>query len=947
MSTEVKIYGINMFINKFNTTVEIVDLTKLKENFDLDAGEEGFYKLSLYQKKFIGTETIDDNYNRPPIGPIEDNLYCSYCSRIGPQDHEETCEFPDKDSLYLTIETFNDFILLKEDYRGDYLQLKEKIQSKTLTQEDLNEILLIPDEIIVTNGEFDIETNKGIFTNISYFGIYKKRGPRKLAPKTSITQFLNNLMISYERYGQKTSIRISKNGLINLINIPENETYMKEMVDTLIYRLNKSGAVNIEEFQRITGTDLNKYQLIENKSYIHSTSGQFIINEIKIGTKINFEELNDLISPYDISGNKIAGYYTTIETTESGNKIINFRGVKIIEWEYSLGRMTRNQVMSKEYIRFTSIPAPGVKLTGIINKGGSIMMTLSFCTNTQIRKGFCGTTSSSIKPYMFDEVVKNFNNLFKNESTLLLRKSLIAPEKTETTFNTVSGYAPKGSICRRTRSRDYGKEDMRPVPYSWKGRCPDPNYQYMNPEGVMNVDDGRWYPCCETKSKDSIEMMKKYLLTGFPRNKDQGDKVNIIDGIDLGSGIIIPGSNITGATTTVIIDGKYEEVTIIKKLNKKLNQYSVRTSDGKIVTINGFNFLRDSRVFPGLNSFSKENLLNCISKTLKKTGSFLNEQGDVIKNELSELNEKYNKENTDIFTGLIDLSKLRESELTYFNITKFKEHSYSVRKVPGDCYKFYLVLSPNNNFYINNKMLYIDSQISDNFSDIIILDGFLKFNDVEFKNEYHIVDILYYNKNLQDLSFNDRYKILFDLQNLIFTNITDEIFVYPDIYADIIDGSYNIILSDKTSKLVFIKNECCDLIIWGNKDPYPDTIPLQIINKNKQTIEFGNSSRSFPNNIGLDFLKNYTFNKREIPDDLFIGDYFNVKINRDTNGNVVANKKLTILNKTINNFNYYHIIEILLIKFNPIDYTFFDSNEEWTTLTETLVFDGEKLIEIQ
>jgi hypothetical protein len=946
MTSEVKIYGINMFINKFDTTGEIIDMHILKTTFLLDEGETGFYKLSISQKKILGTETVNDTYNRPPIGPIEDKLYCQYCGRVGPQDHDETCEFPDKDSLYLTIGAFKTYILLNGDYKGDYSEIKDKILSKTLTQEDLNEILLIPDEIIVTSGQFDIDSNDSTLTNISFFGIYKKRGPRKLASKTSITQFLNNLMISYENYGRKTSVRISKNGLINLINVPENEAHLREMIDTLIHRINNSGAVNIDEFQRITGTDLSEYQLIENKSYIHSTSGQFNIREVTSGTQINFQELNDLISPYDSSGNIISGYYTTIETTGTGHEMINFRGVKIIEWEYSLGRMTRNQVMSKEYIKFTSIPAPGVKLTGIVNKGGSIMMVLSFCTSTQLRKGFCGTTTSTIKPYMFDMVVNNFDNLFRDESSLLLKKTLLTPDKTKTTFNTVSGYAPKGSICRRTRSRDYGKEGMRPEPYSWKGRCPDPNYQYMNPEGVLWEDDGRWYPCCETKTKDSVEMMKKYLLTGFPRNKAQGENFNIIDGLDLGSGIIIPGSNVIGATASVNINGKFEEVTIMKKLGKKLNQYSVRTSDGKMVTIDGFNFLRDSRVFPGLSSFSREQLLNCIFKNLKKTNSFLNESGDIIKNETTELNEKLNNENSSIFTRLIDVSKLNFSNLTYFNISKFKEHVYTVRKVPGDCHKFYLILSPTDNFYINDELNSLESQISNKFEDTtIVLDGFLKFNDVEFKNEYHIIDILYYNENLQDKTFEERYRILFDLQSLTFGDIVDEIFVYPDIYTNIIEGSYDIISINRGDKLVFIKNDCCDLIIWGNKDIYPDIIPLQIIKKDKQVIEFGCSGNSLPDDIGLDFLKDYTFNKREIPEKLFIGDYFNVKINRDSNGNIVPNRKLTILNKTTDNFDYFKTIEILLVKFNPIDYTFFNSREEWVTLDESLVSDGEKLIE--
>ena len=105
---------------------------------------------------------------------------------------------------------------------------------------------------------------------------------------------------------------------------------------------------------------------------------------------------------------------------------------------------------------------------------------------------------------------------------------------------------------------------------------------------------------------------------------------------------------------------------------------------------------------------------------------------------------------------------------------------------------------------------------------------------------------------------------------------------------------------------------------------------------------------SFPENVGLDFLNNYSFNKREIPEDLFVGDYFNIRINRDFDGNVVPNRKISILEKTDRSIlmSYEKIINTLLIKFNNIDSTFFSSNEEWFLPDKTLTFDGEKLKEI-
>ncbi len=98
MSTDLKINGINMFINKLNSVEEIIDIDKLKTSFILDEGETGFYKLSFSKKEVLGAETVNVTYNRPPIGPIKNGLYCTFCDSIGPDDHDEMCSFPEDDN---------------------------------------------------------------------------------------------------------------------------------------------------------------------------------------------------------------------------------------------------------------------------------------------------------------------------------------------------------------------------------------------------------------------------------------------------------------------------------------------------------------------------------------------------------------------------------------------------------------------------------------------------------------------------------------------------------------------------------------------------------------------------------------------------------------------------------------------------------------------------------
>ena len=940
----VTVNSINMFVNKFDDRFEIFDLDKLKENFLLDEGESGFYKLSLYQKKTFGTETINDNYNRPPVGPIEKGFYCTFCGKEGPQDHSESCDFPEQDSLNLTIFGLENYIIKNTNYKGDYSDFKEKFKTGNLTQEDLDKILLNPGEAQVQNGSFNIQNNKDILTNISYLGIYKKRGPQKLASKTSTTQFLNNIIISYEKNDQKTSIRISKNGLINMINVPISGELLNEIISELIKRINNSGATNINEFKAASKTNLEEYTFLKKFSYIHSVTGQFKIESIKKDREINFEELDNLISPFDARGDVTPSDYTTIEKTDKGENIINIDGIKIIDWEYSLGRLTRNEVMTKEYIKSVSIPAPGIKLTAIFNKYGAVIMTLSRCSGKQMIKGLCGEVFTPINDSYFTPFITVFNNLFEKASDILVKKSLgNIPGKLKSEFNTLTGYAPSGKICRLTRTREVDgvtyKEGMRPEPYTWSGNCPDPNYQYLKPEGVQD-SDGFWYPCCEAKTRDSVEKMKRYLLNGFPLNKKEGESINIINGKDLGSGIIEPGSNSEGASTEVYINGKLEEVTIIKKLSKKSNEYLVRLQDGSNVKIKGTDFKRESRVFPGLKDFNREQLLSCIIKNLNKYNNIISETGTIVKNSNSDFNEKFSDEIYKYFIGLV--GSVKKNYLTYYTIDNLISEEYVLFKAPPDSFSFYLILSPRGNFYMNPNYNFLDSDISETFSETIIFFGYLRFNTIEFKKEFFIMDLIYVDSSLKSKNFNERYALLLDIQSNILNTIIDEIIVIQDFYIDLISGSHEIVKEE--NKLVFIKKNCCDIMSWGDSDIFDDEITLQVLSKNRQTIKFGYDSQPFPDNIGVSFLNEVAFNKRDIPDELSVGDYFRIRINKDTDGNIVPNRKISIIYKSEKILNYSQTTQIISFKFSPIKKDFFDDPEEWYLPNKTLKFEDDKLI---
>ena len=65
---------------------------------------------------------------------------------------------------------------------------------------------------------------------------------------------------------------------------------------------------------------------------------------------------------------------------------------------------------------------------------------------------------------------------------------------------------------------------------------------------------------------------------------------------------------------------------------------------------------------------------------------------------------------------------------------------------------------------------------------------------------------------------------------------------------------------------------------------------------------------------------------------------FNIRINRDASGKVVPNRKISIVDKSQMLNAFYETINILLTKFNPLEYIFFNSPDEWDTENDTYTF---------
>jgi hypothetical protein len=460
--TSINIYGINSFINKFSDSkLDILDLESLKSNFKVDftfddnsnqiqeSDLPAFTQLTYNQRVTSTDLSYSTSYNRPPLGPIENFCYCSYCTHISPQYHAENCTFPEKKSLFLTLQGVYYYIIQnkKDSFSKNINDLKQAWIQNTLTLDMLNNILLIPNSIKFKSSDFDNEYLKSdkiplndTLTKIQYFDVVKLRGPTKLEYTTATQKFSNAIMLSYEYYkdtdysnnsandkkdldenSKKTSIRIYKNGLINLINVPSSNYYREILYKTLIDRINESSddTVNIDYFNRMasefTQEEFDEYTIIDKASYIHSVNSQFNMWPIKDKYSIDFRKLNNLISPFDSQGKIVSGEFTNISNTNKSKKQIiqlsyKSNSINIINWEHSLGKDTRTQSLTREEIKCIILPADGIKISLQIHKHGTFQMSMSYCNATDLKNFTCNNiVDKSIVPldFKYFDIVKN------------------------------------------------------------------------------------------------------------------------------------------------------------------------------------------------------------------------------------------------------------------------------------------------------------------------------------------------------------------------------------------------------------------------------------------------------------------------------------------------------------------------------------------------------------
>ena len=163
----VNIYGINSFINKFSESkLDILDLESIKDNFEIDyiydkslnqikeTSLPAFTQLTFNERIKTDDASYSTSFNRPQLGPIENFCYCSYCGNISPDYHSENCSYPEKKSLFLTIQGVYYYIIQnKKDALDDNINnFKKSWLDDSITEKMLNDILKL--FILSSNASF-------------------------------------------------------------------------------------------------------------------------------------------------------------------------------------------------------------------------------------------------------------------------------------------------------------------------------------------------------------------------------------------------------------------------------------------------------------------------------------------------------------------------------------------------------------------------------------------------------------------------------------------------------------------------------------------------------------------------------------------------------------------------------------------------------------------------
>ena len=449
----------------------------------------------------------------------------------------------------------------------------------------------------------------------------------------------------------------------------------------------------------------------------------------------------------------------------------------------------------------------------------------------------------------------------------------------------------------------------------------------MDPKGVLG-SDGLYYPCCSAKTSVTEGEVKKYLINGFPRNEYEAEEYGVNKYNDNKSGILIPGSTNIGAITKALIGGEYKSIEIIGYPGKgkapvKPKKFIVKILDtDELLTIDRENLLRDSRYFPGLKSFNKNQLIKCINNSLL-TGT--SDSDNTIK--------LVNVENLNEIKALFQNITVEDNnDLNYLGFDIFTEIKYYVSSIPIGSENYYFYIDKSKSYLVNRYGNKIKFELEQQFTDTIIFNGFYN----KEQNKYYIFDILYYDKYSiknsinNTITFSEKIELLDELEaNIINFENNVQILEFKE---NIIKSSAEFIIEESDISLIFIpeKNTYFNYKVWKETDTSQSKkIILQLIKRNKNYFSLGFDNKLIDNlPIGDINFSNIFISKKFVEENLIkLGDYVEFEFDFNFQTGEISTRILNpIAKKEKPLYNYSSVINNILEILNPIKTSFFLNN---------------------
>jgi len=497
----------------------------------------------------------------------------------------------------------------------------------------------------------------------AYLLIAKKTGQKKVITQSIRSEkFTNAVELIYESENfTQTIIRIFRNGVIN-IGSASDPDMSKKVID----KINKCNALTPENPDK-------KYIFHPELSYRYLILAQF--NLYDSPDKTDLRSFNNYLREY--------------KKTYNGKSVLmsdpgNFHEIE--KYVFNSGEIeSRNSKPTNPYIKFNIVLAK-TKVNVMIYNKGAVQLRASNI------KGYKGDIDNNSIKEVYSFLKEIFKNIIKDSKEA--GYPVIVPDTAKSKKvgidNTIDSKEPQ-------KCQNRPGYEVRPVPYSFYGKCPLPGY-YVSPRGVRR-NDGKYEPCCfkiNKTGKDSIERLHDILINGYP-DKDAIKYAESIPDPDNLTSVYKPGTKIL-----------------------------------------------ESRRRPGLKDLPKDHLLQCIEDSGYIEGkTIFNSRRDTEYNELKQsVLGEYS-----LLTGTISMLKQIPTVLTEETFEYFTTKMFLVAPIPTGTINSLLYFNLKGESYFLN----INEDISESGLPVIpelhdtIIDGFLSpYKGDEFI--FYITDLLFYNK---------------------------------------------------------------------------------------------------------------------------------------------------------------------------------------------------------